>query len=382
MLWGSFVLFILIVGSAILGFRWYQESVNDARDARLTILRGTVLLREKGQPAWVSAAPDAVLREGSSIRTDDTSEALITLFDRSTVTLFSRSEVGLRTMASARYFPGRQSIALDLSEGRVHIIVTPVEEKKSFHVLAPFGEAALGEGDISLSVNEALFQVRVRDGAGVEVTAQDETVAVAQGQRTEVRDSYPPNPPHAAAEELIQNGDFRRGLEGWYAGNETGFPEGYDVLGEVSPILEGGQPAARFLRQGTKGTHCETYIVQHIEREVSDLSSLRLSLRLKLIHHSLSGGGYLGSEYPVLVRLVYRSIDGDGYGVWGFYYHNDANNRTDNGQLVPEDTWVSFTVPSNLMELSPRPRRILYLQVGASGWDYESLVTGVSLEGE
>lgn len=381
-LWGSLAAFLIVIGGAFVGFNWYRESATDAKEARLTILRGTVLLREKNQPTWVSAAPDALLREGASIRTDDTSEALITLFDRSTVAVFPRSEVGLRTMASARYFSGRQSIALDLKPGRLHIVVTPAQEKKTFNVLTVFGQAALDEGDFSLSLDEAAFRVRVREGAGAKVTAHNETVVLAQGQRTEVQDAQPPSPPQAAAEELVHNGDFRRGLEGWYAGNETGFRPGFDVVGEVTPTLEGGQPAVRFLRQGSKGTHCETYVVQHIEREVSDLSSLRLSLRMKLIHHSLSGGGYLGSEYPVLVRLVYRAVDGDGYGVWGFYYHNEADNRTDNGQQVPEATWVSYTVPYNLMDLSPRPRRILYLQVSASGWDYESLVTGISLEGE
>ena len=48
---------------------------------------------------------------------------------------------------------------------------------------------------------------------------------------------------------------------------------------------------------------------------------------------------------------------------------------------VAPGQWVKFLAPDNFMTLSPPPRRILSVQIGASGWDYESLVTNVSLVG-
>ena len=83
-----------------------------------------------------------------------------------------------------------------------------------------------------------------------------------------------------------------------------------------------------------------------------------------------------------MLRVSYRAVDGESFIVCGFYYQNQAQNRTDNGTPVAADTWVSYLVPDNLMALSPQPRRIVSLMVSASGWDYDSLVREVSLVGE
>lgn len=155
-----------------------------------------------------------------------------------------------------------------------------------------------------------------------------------------------------------------------------------DVIGETTTALDEGRPVVHFSRRGSKGTHCESYIYQEINKDVSDLSTLKLSVRLKLLHQSLSGGGYMGSEYPVLIYIRYRAQEGEAAKVYGFYYQNESNNRTDNGIVVPPNQWQEWIAPDNLMALTPRPLQILSLQVSASGWDYESLVSQVSLLGE
>jgi hypothetical protein len=183
-------------------------------------------------------------------------------------------------------------------------------------------------------------------------------------------------------EELVFNGSFTQGLTGWQVGNELGFPEGQDAQGDASLVREDGRPAVLFSRRGSKNTHCETYIFQEINRDVSDFSVLRLHIRLKLLHQSLSGGGYLGSEYPVLVKINYQVVQGENFEVFGFYYQNEAHNRTDNGTEVAQNSWVSFAAPDNLMTIIPQPRKIVSIEVQASGWDYESLVSDISLVGE
>ena len=119
--------------------------------------------------------------------------------------------------------------------------------------------------------------------------------------------------------------------------------------------------------------------MQDLDKDVTEYSDLRLALDVKLRQQSLSGGGYVGTEYPVQVRLTYRSANTETPVVWGFYYQNLDNNRVDSGTLVPQDTWLHHAVPVNLMTLFPPPQRLLSLQVSASGHDYDSFVTNVSL---
>jgi hypothetical protein len=88
----------------------------------------------------------------------------------------------------------------------------------------------------------------------------------------------------------------------------------------------------------------------------------------------------LSSEYPLILRIRYR----DAYGspaewVHGFYIQNTTNNPTNNGQQITQD--ISFPYESvNLFDLlDPKPFFITSIQIYASGWDYDSYVSGVRL---
>ena len=54
-----------------------------------------------------------------------------------------------------------------------------------------------------------------------------------------------------------------------------------------------------------------------------------------------------------------------------------------NGVAVPAQMWVPFTV--NLFdpeEVSPRPAVLLWVEIEASGWEFESYVTNIQLLAE
>ncbi|MFH1486197.1 MAG: FecR family protein [Chloroflexota bacterium] len=382
-IWTSFALLCLTVAAIVIGILWYRQVAFDSRDARLNILSGTVLIRGKSLPTWVSADQNMVLVEGDSVRTDQTSQALLTLFDNSTVLLFSGSELQIVKIASAKFEPLRESVVIHQVRGKAHIgVAIPTGSEKHFEITTPQSSMLLKEGSFSVTVNDKSSQLRVQERGAAIVSSTSDTIELQANQRVEVLEGGIMGSQQAAKEELIFNGDFSQGLAGWRAGNELGFPEGQDVEGEAVPVLEDGHTAVRFSRHGSKGTHCETYVYKEIDRDVSDLSTLRLSLKLKLIYQSLSGGGYMGSEYPLIVRIDYKSAGAETFHVYGFYYQNEARNRTDNGVLLPQNVWQQYTVPENLMTLVPRPRQIISVQVIASGWDYESVLGNISLQGE
>ncbi|MBI2888166.1 MAG: FecR domain-containing protein [Chloroflexi bacterium] len=379
MLWGASIAFVLLVVGLALLARGYWDTATDRHDATVTAIAGTPLKSPARKAQWVSAVADVALAEGDRLRTDEVAQAFVTLFDYSTLLVYSNTEVHLLRQRSSRFAPQQEEVELALEQGKVHVGVgPPLRGDKSFRLRTPHGVFDLEEGSYTLQVERGHTRLRVAERGQASIEVDGAAYTVVRGQRLAVAPGRVLGPV-AANEELIYNGDFAQGFSGWLQGNILGFKEGTDVTGGVSLTVKDGRLAVRFLREGSKGTHNETYLYQEIDRDVSEFSELWLSLELQLVHQSLSGGGYLGSEYPVVIRVTYRSASGDSTAGYGFYYENFANNRTNDGVPVPQQVWLKYTAPTNFMTLAPPPKRILSVQVSASGWDYESLVANVAL---
>lgn len=376
-LWAAFAAFLALTIFALMGVRAYVESATNPQENLLTPLSGTAQIRGPRQGQWASIDTATRVREGDRLRTDGVSQAFLTLFDRSTVQVFSGTEVEVVQSAVGSFGDDRQVLELRLHSGKVHVGVSP-ERNRVLRITTRDGHVSLGEGSYTVTLNAQSTRVRVAErGQAVAVGAAGETVLTA-GARADLRvDGL--RLTGVGAEHLLFNGDFTQGLAGWRAGHEAGYQPGLDVAGQQALVTENDRLAAHFVRRGSKGTHSEALLVQDLDKDVTEYSDLRLALEMKVRHQSLSGGGYVGTEYPVLVRLVYRSANTETPVVFGFYYQNTGSNRVDNGTLVPQDTWVQHTVPVNLMTLFPPPQRLLSLQISASGHDYESFITSVTL---
>jgi len=118
-----------------------------------------------------------------------------------------------------------------------------------------------------------------------------------------------------------------------------------------------------------------------VNRDLPDpLTTLRVQATVKLVEQTLSGGGYLSSEYPLMIRIRYRDIYGsENEWIHGFYYQNLNSNPTKNGQEIPQGKWYFYESENLLSVLSVRPQRIVWLRVYASGWNYQSEVSQISL---
>ncbi|MDO8672216.1 MAG: FecR domain-containing protein [Dehalococcoidia bacterium] len=352
----------------------------------LKVSVGTVFVRDEGRNGWLLASPGMPLKEGTAIKTDQNSQALVTFFDESTITLLPDSELSFSTLRLSRYSffaPRRIMVGLVQRGGKSAIGIAPPQKGSSrFEVTVPQGLISLAEGGYTLEVGGSLARIRVKEGGQATVTASGKTVMAVRGERIDFYSGAPPRPPEPSALEFMVNGDFADGLKGWTVENLPGFSPGADILGAAQVVTEEGRSAVRLVRLGSKGTHNETVISQDLDEDVSSVSFLRLSLEFKLVNQSLSGGGYMGSEYPLLIRIHYRSDNGESYVFKGFYYQNDSHNRTDFGLAVPFNTWYTWTMPDNLMAMAPVPRRITGIEIGASGHDYQSEIRRVSLTGE
>ena len=381
----AFGIFCVLAVSIPLTIRWYLLNATVGHEAIVEPIMGTVLVWEPGANAPIGVTSSTAVPEGSRIRTDSSSRAFVTFFDNSTATVSFDTDTRLVAMRSPRFgFSTKlDSLHLDITHGQVNIgVALPVNRPLDFRATSPHMTALLNEGSYSLKVTDDSSRTIVHLGTA-QVTAQGKTVALTQRERTTVRDGQEPAEPVAAAQNLLVNGGFEEELSiGWQAYNEQG-GDGGNIDGEISVLELPGTTsrALRFFRTGSGGNHCETVIRQDLNEEISDLAtSTSLYLRVRLLNQSLSGGGYLSSEYPLMIRLEYEDVYGsEGHWTHGFYYQNQDNNPTMYGQRITYRTWFDYASGNILEAIYPRPARLKSLLIYASGWDYESMVTDISL---
>src|SRR5439155_21899553 len=111
-------------------------------------------------------------------------------------------------------------------------------------------------------------------------------------------------------ENVVSNGAFLNRLDGWdfWEQNESAD----DTRGQVSVIApndpRGPAVALHILRNSALLAHNETGVHQRLLKDVSGARSVVLDMQLKVDSASLSGGGYLGTEYPLMIRLRYQTL--------------------------------------------------------------------------
>jgi len=387
-IWISFLTFCLLMVVVPLGARAYVRNAQTRRPAVAESLVGTVVVEPAsgGSPVPLSRDQSREIHEGAVVRVDETSEAVITFFEFSNVHLRRGTTLRIERLRSPRYRWGISpaAIHLQLISGRVHIGTALEQEAPlEFVVTTPHADTSLGaDGSYVIESYNTATDITANRGRAV-VSALGETVVLDAHHRTTVATDEPPTPPTDASRDLLVNGDFQVPLsEGWRVFNDQG-TDGGDVDGLAQVVVDEGRRAVRFYRTGGHGNHCQTILEQRIDRELNDINSLVLRAYVKVRYQGLSGGGYLSSEYPLMFRITYRdAYDSEAEWIQGFYYQNLANNPTMYGLKIPRDQWVPFESPNLLEALPIRPYRIVRVRVYASGWDYESLVSDVTLTAE
>ena len=387
-LWGAFCAFLVLCAVVPWGVQYYLEHATTPQLATLEVIGGTVRVREPGTAAPIAVTKTVQLPEGTAIETDENSRGILTFLDGSTTILFPSTQIFLRQMRVATFPWGVEpiSIILDQTRGRIRVGAAQQVPQGSepprprvFQVSTSQLVTTLTEGSYAIEISSDTTQVAVRDGTAT-VTAQSRTVKVGRSQRTLARQSEAPLAPMSAAQDLIVNGDFMDPRSrGWNDQIEIPNTPGAPVGRLSNPLLD-NRATLRIERTGSNQTSAIAGILQPINREVSDYRSLRLQADLHVQYHNLSGGGILSSEYPLILRLKYRDVYGsEAEWVHGFYVQNVTNNPTHNGELVALGVWIPYESGNLLETLDPRPFFITSLQIYASGWDYDSYVTGIRL---
>lgn len=386
----AFVTFCLLTVSVPLGIRSYLLNATVDRDAQLQVIQGTVLVDRPngGDPSGFKDSTS--VSPGDEVITDNTSWATLDLFDRSHVTLYRESQVKLEQAQTPRFDLSDRAnqITLDVTGGIVRVgVALPLERATEFRVVTPHTDLVLEEGSYRIEVANEGTQVTVVRGQA-EVGLDSSHVVLDQGTRTWVGLSGAPTDPLPAAQNLIANGNFQQPLStAWLTSTVV-----YTTAAEpprVEVIEDGGRGAVRLIRRELDdGIHSEVAIQQRLDQDVRDFDRLEVSLDVLLDFQSLSGGGLLSSEFPIIVRLDYKDIWGnDKFWTHGFYYQNRDGYPIapdpwgqPSGERIPRGVWYPYE-SGNLLELlgDNRPAQITGLTVYASGWNYDGLVSEIQL---
>ncbi|MBI1802749.1 MAG: FecR domain-containing protein, partial [Chloroflexi bacterium] len=361
LLFSAFAVFlVLLFGIPALGI-WYINTATDSHEADLSVWSGTAIVEVSGREPSAEQASRSV-PEGATIRTDANTRATLKLFDGSTVIIYPDTQVTLSAARTPRFSASTEppKVQLALRAGQLRVTAAPNGKGLDLSIQTPNCLSQLQPGDYLLEVAGEQTDLIARSGRA-SVKTNRQAITLSARERGQVKDGELRGP-LPLERNLIANGDFAAPLAGsWRVYNDQGGDAG-NVDGtaqiETVPGRSADQPvmAVHFARQNSNGNHDETGIEQLIGKDVSEAEGLRLRVNMWLNYQSLSGGGYLSSEYPLMIRMNYRDVaGGQTFWVRGFFYQNDAHTPTPGGEQVPQAVWVTYESPNLTEILKPKP---------------------------
>jgi hypothetical protein len=383
---GIFCLLAILIPASI---RWYIINASVPFTTEVTSVRGTVVI---SNPATESSASltdgsTASIEEGFVVSTDNTSQAILTFSDDSSLTMYSDTSITLHETRAPRFglSPNPTKILIEVQRGRVRATSSLSREALNFDIDSPQSEIELSEGSFSIEVNEAETQITTRLGQA-NISGKGEWITLNQGERALVSSDQPPSPPLPAAQNLLKDSELRVGsLDNSWETYEISFSEG--VTPSVQIVIFQDRNVLELRSEGQDNVHTEVGVTQQVNKDVRDFQSLRIFAEVRLVRQSLPGGGLLGSEFPIMLRLDYKDADNNDRSWYhGFYYAPPPENyilynQPDNSsERIARFIWYPYESDNLLSSLGPaKPVFIKSIRIYASGWIYEAMVVNVSL---
>lgn len=380
----AFGVWCVLAGSVAVTGWTYRRNATESPPATLAIERGTVFYSGAAAADQVRARPGMTADEGGVVEVGENGRAALDLFDGSTVRLMGNTRLELSQLRVGKFNADHTRLILGVVEGAAHFNVAGrLPYGREVIVQTPHGRISLSKGEYLVWVQDDGTRVSSYVGqakAGVDDTA----VRIRDGQRALLPTDGFPRGPFPLAENLLRNGDFARQFQGWTMldKSEPGRPDVGGTRRLVEETIAGRRlQALRISRETLKDTHNETGIAQEVNRDVSAYRSLAVTAWVKVNRASLSGGGYLGSEYPVMFRIQYTDEQGGRPG-WthGFYVANPEMRPTENGELIPAGDWFPFL--GRLTDLPDRPIFIRSIEVLSAGHDFDASIADIRLMAE
>lgn len=391
----SFAVFTALLIIVPLSIRYGIEVATVKQTAVLDPAQGTTLLYPPGsvEPIAITELRDDVTEGSAVVAGDSPTQATVRIINEpegdqalGSVQIFSGTRLRIDRMRSPMFdlssSPYQAVLALD--KGQARVFTNSGEQRPlAVRIVTPHGDIDLDAGSYQIAVTEEQTDITVSAGEATLTKADGAPLVVAVGRRAWLTADALAGEALPAAQNLLRNGNFTESMKDtWdsYVVAENVTP------GKVSIMERDGRRVAYFVRQGEDNVPTEVGIRQMIGKDVNVYDKLYLQLDVKLLFQSLSGAGYLSSEYPLRVELTYTDVYGKQL-TWGhgFYYRDPENEnwKIVNGEKIPPFNWYTYRSP-DLMELlkDTRPAHIDSIRIYSSGWNYQSMVSEVFLVAE
>ncbi len=388
----SFTLFLVLAVTVPLAIRYGLRYATVSQEARLEPTLGTLLLypSETAEPVAVTAVKDGIVEGERIVAGEDSTQGALVFLGTDgpdavlgSVQLYAGTnlEIVRNRRPLFAHSPEPYQVRLRLTHGQARIFSNSADGRPLHVELeTPHGVISLDAGSYQVSVDGEQTDVTVRSGQATLHHSTEGSITLEPGLRAWMTADAFTHDPVSAEQSLLRNGDFSEPmLDTWqsYVVADNVIP------GSVRIVEREGRWVAQFIRDGEEDAPTEVGITQSVGKNVNVYDSLTLQLDVKLLHQSLSGAGYLSSEYPLRVEITYTDIYGKVL-TWGhgFYYRDPDNEnwKIVNGQKIPPYNWYTYRSP-NLFDLlaDTRPARINSVRIYASGWNYQSMVSEVYL---
>lgn len=387
----SFSIFCSLVVLVPVSIYWYAVNASQPLSAELTSVRGIVLIdNANGQPTTsITDGSTVSFAEDFAAVTDETSQAIITFADDSSLTLYGNTSIVLTESRQPRFgvSPNPARIQVEVKKGRIRATAARSTDDLSFEVTTPHAVAELGQGSYSVEVTTAETQVTTRFGSAT-LTSGYDSITLSQGQRALVGVDTPLSPPLPAAQNLLQSSSFSPTFEdNWKTYTITPIES---VTTTATVVIFQNRPVLNLRSEGQDNIHSEVGVVQTVNKDVRDYQSLRVFAEVRLVNQSLPGGGQLGSEFPIMLHVAYKDASGnDRDWFHGFYYQPPPENyilynQPDNSnERIARFLWYPYESVNLLASLGPaKPVYIKSIRIYSSGWIYDAMVANISLLAE
>jgi ferric-dicitrate binding protein FerR (iron transport regulator) len=181
---GIFCSLTILIPASIYG---YFITATVPLEAELTSVRGIVLLGDANAADLSTSVTDGntvQFPENYVAATNDTSQAIITFADDSSLTLYGNTTIVLHASKNPRFglSSNPSQITIEVKKGRVRATAARDQADLNFQVFTPHASAQLSQGSYSIEVNGEETQVTTRFGVA-EVSGDDGSVTLSQGQR-------------------------------------------------------------------------------------------------------------------------------------------------------------------------------------------------------
>jgi hypothetical protein len=303
-------------------------------------------------------------------------------FDDSKIKGLGGASVELTRMEVGRFI-NQHSLMLTQSSGPIHYATGgPMD------VVVPNGLVQLGaHGDYTIWIDGTTTRVLVYGGEA-RVSASGTAVTVTDGRLVEIDAQRQVHQPVPRQTPLLDNADFAQHDQNWEPLDVLNSK--LDVIGSrfwgPGPADAPQSTAFRVVRKSVKSEHGETGLIQKLDRDVSGFRHLWLQAMVRVDYADLSGGGTLGSEYPMMMRLKYEGPVENSQPGWavGFYYSNPDNRTVPEylGQLWPQGEWKQYEVDLMKTETSSVPYRLLEFAVMGQGHSFDARIANINLFGD